>query len=481
MPDALALGLIGVCLAVEAAVVRVGIDDLDEGYFVQQALRVLRAQIPYRDFETLYTPGLLALHALIFNALGGPYVLGPRVLALLTRAGLAIAVYALTRPLVRRPLWAAAPGLFLLLALDDAPDRWEPHPGWLSTLFAVLAAWCLGHRPTTRWLVGAGVAAALAYLFKQNTGVFILAAILAWGLWPHATAPRTYTARRPSRDQSRRVLVPLAAFVAVTLVWLVPLIFAVQYEVLLLASFVGAVSQVGLSSPAEPSLGIPVLCLAGGVWLARTSGVDPRLRWYLLAGVALLCTQYPRMDTLHLAWSAPLLLVVGAVALDRLRPPAASLAVLLGACVLTGPILPERLDVVRQPRVPLAELRFASDVEVPARTAADLQGVIGDIQRRTQPGEPIFVYPTSPLVYALADRPNPTRFDHLNPGAATPNQIQNVIADLETAHVRLIVISDYWRMAWGPPGSNAALEHWLDTRFAEVARYGAYRVLVAGL
>ena len=50
---------------------RVGIDDLDEGYFVQQGARVLHGQVPYRDFLSLYTPGLAYLHAALFWALGG--------------------------------------------------------------------------------------------------------------------------------------------------------------------------------------------------------------------------------------------------------------------------------------------------------------------------------------------------------------------------------------------------------------------------
>jgi hypothetical protein len=475
LPTALALGLIGACLAGEAAVLHTGIDDLDEGYFVQQALRVLHGQVPYRDFQTLYTPGLVTLHALMFWALGGPYVLAPRVVALVARAALAIVLYTLTRPLVRQPVWAAAPSLFLLVGLDDAPERWEPHPGWLSTLFAVLATWCvargpIGRPPAMRWLVGSGLAAGVAYLFKQNTGAFMLAAILVWGAFG-------------SPEWRKRVLVPLAAFAAITLVWLVPLLIVLQGHFALLGEFVGAINQAGLGSPAEPSIGIPLLCLAGGLWLARRfgSGPDARLRWYLLAGSALFCTQYPRMDTLHLAWSAPLLLVVGAVALDRVRPVAAALGVVLGAFLLTGPLLAARVELIRQPLVAIENVRFASDLEVPAPTAADLQGVVADIQLRTQPGEPIFVYPTSPLLYALAERPNPTRFDHLNPGAATPSQIAGIIADLEAAHLRVVVISDFWQTAWGPPGPNAPLEAWLDSRFTEVARYGAYRVLVPGL
>jgi hypothetical protein len=220
-----------------------------------------------------------------------------------------------------------------------------------------------------------------------------------------------------------------------------------------------------------------VLCLVGGVWLIRRSGEERRLRWYLLAGSALFGTQYPRMDTLHLAWSTPLLLVVGAVALDRLRNRGASVAVVLGALVLCLPVVTSRGELLQQPRVPLSEVRFASDVEVPAATAAELQGAVADILRRTRPGQPIFVYPTSPLLYALAERPNPTPYDHLYPGAATPHQIDGVIADLEAADVQLVVISDYWQAAWGPPGPNAPLVAWLEGRFAEVARYGTYRVL----
>ena len=66
-----------------------------------------------------------------------------------------------------------------------------------------------------------------------------------------------------------------------------------------LGVLVGAVNQSGLfSSPEWPVL-VPLLCLAGGLWLSRRPDTDPRLRWYLLAGSALFLTQYPRMDALR--------------------------------------------------------------------------------------------------------------------------------------------------------------------------------------
>ena len=443
-------------LVVDAGVLRFGIDDLDEGYFVQQGARVLHAQVPYRDFLTLYTPGLAYLHAGLFAIGGGPSLVDVRALSLIARGGVVVLLFALTRPFVRSAWWAVLPGLVLLVGLDDVPVRWEPHPGWLSTMFALVAVWCLCRRPSSGWWLAAGAAAALTYAFKQNTGVFILAAVLVW-CW-YLSGPRT-------------CLVPLGAFVGVTLAWLVPLTVTLHGNLSTLGVLVGAVSQAGLFSPPEPTIVIPLAALVAGIWLLRHDS-HPSLRWYLLAGVALFATQLPRMDTLHLAWSAPLLLVLGAIALARLPWHTAALA-LAAVVALLAPTWAGRLTYLAQPFAPVA------DVQAPSQTAADLNGLVADIQQRTQPGEPIFVYPTSPLIYVLADRPNPTRLDHLNPGAAGPADLDQVIADLQRSHTRLIVISDFWESVWGAPGDNAILEGWLNTHYVDVARDGAYRVLMA--
>ena len=103
----IAVGLLILCVLGEAALLRLGIDDLDEGYFVQQAVRVLHGQIPYRDFETLYSPGLVYAHAGLLFAFGGDaragLLLAPRALSLLARGALALLLYVVARPLVRHP------------------------------------------------------------------------------------------------------------------------------------------------------------------------------------------------------------------------------------------------------------------------------------------------------------------------------------------------------------------------------------------
>src|SRR5918912_723524 len=123
-PPLVAGSLLLVAILLEGAVLSVGIDDLDEGYFAQQAMRVVHGQVPYRDFDSLYTPGLLYLHAGLFALLGGPSVVGLRIVALVGRALIAGLMYALGRSFAR-PWWAVVPPIFLLVGLDAAPERWE--------------------------------------------------------------------------------------------------------------------------------------------------------------------------------------------------------------------------------------------------------------------------------------------------------------------------------------------------------------------
>jgi len=445
---------IAAVLALEALALRIGIDDLDEGYFAQQTWRVLHGQVPFRDFDSLYTPGLLYVHAAVMTFM--PHLLALRALSMLFRIAAAALLYVLARPVVAAPLWAALPSVFLLVGFDDAPGRWEPHPSWPATVAALLAVWCITVAPSRRWLFAAGLAAGAAYALKQNTGVFMLVALVLHD-W-------------------RRALLPIAGFTAATIVWLTPLLVAVDGEYASLGPLIGEVNLGGLASPPELTILIPLACLGAGLWLVRLP--DARVRWLILAGTCLFFTEFPRSDSLHLAWSAPLLLVVGAVGLSRIRVGFAVVGVAV-ALLLCMPTLRERVETVRQASMPIIGLPLADGLRVPGQTWSDLLTTVADIRHRTAPGEAIFVYPTSPLLYVLADRPNASRLDHLNPGSANPVQIGSAIDSLSA--VRLIVVSDFWRAAWGPPLDNAPLEDWLFSEFHEVAHFGQYRVLVRSL
>jgi hypothetical protein len=341
-------------------------------------------------------------------------------------------------------------------------------------------------------------------LFKQNTGVLVLGAALLF-TWLRATlgipaAPSAIRATRPPPWDLRPPgpaafghLAPAAGvapsgptagvrasahlllgFSAITLAWMAPLLLAIDWRLGRLAPFVGGVNQAALFSPPEFVDVLPVAAGLLGAWYAWRRCPHPVLAWYVVAGWFLFLTEVPRMDALHLVWSAPLLLVVGTVALDGLPAQAGVLA--LSTLVMAAlPILDWRTDWIGQSRVAMAGVPYAEGLLVPHRTRDDLRGLVDDLRARTAPGEPIFVYPSEPLVYVVAERPNPTRYDHLYPGAAPPDEIQAVIQRL--SDVRIVVTSDFWPLFFGPPADNAPLEATLAHEYREVAHYGAYHVL----
>ena len=145
-------------------------------------------------------------------------------------------------------------------------------------------------------------------------------------------------------------MVPAAAFVGVTLVWLIPLVISLNGDIGKLGVLVGAVNGSSLFAPPEPTILIPLAGNPWRMWVLRRDS-HPYLRWYLLAGLALFATQFPRMDTLHLVWSAPLLLVIGAIALVAACPGAVAI---VGARTQPGPT---RADLDGPPGVPFRAAR----------------------------------------------------------------------------------------------------------------------------
>jgi hypothetical protein len=285
------------------------------------------------------------------------------------------------------------------------------------------------------------------------------------------------------------------------------------------AAGVATLAVLGTRQPDEPALSsvlltpervgyglvtlLPAIAAWSGWALTRRrprSLVDWRLRWYLTIGSLLLVTQYPRMDTLHLAWSAPLLLVVGIAVIARAHAwlvrnghtgharaalvGASFFSVLLASAVpglydragvlyTSNPDTgwPERTGLLTLERPPII-----AGFRLDAAAAYQLRDLLAYLDAETPAGEPIFVYPSSPLVYVLADRPNPTRYSHVYPGLALADQ-QALTSTLDSAGVRTVVVSDAWLDFWGSTESDSAITAYLDTVFQERARFGVFRVL----
>jgi hypothetical protein len=139
------------------------------------------------------------------------------------------------------------------------------------------------------------------------------------------------------------------------------------------------------------------------------------------------------------AWTVPALDRAEAGGSRRSRPTARALARLGGLGLRAdrggGPALAAR---ARRRHAALAAGR--DGVLVPERDAANVEAAVRAIRARVPPGEPIYVVPArsdlvtpgNPLLYVLADRPNPTRYDIQAPGVVTSAPVQReIIADLE--------------------------------------------------
>ena len=71
--------------------------------------------------------------------------------------------------------------------------------------------------------------------------------------------------------------------------------------------------------------------------------------------------------------------------------------------------------------------------------------VIEYVQAHVAAGDKILVYPYLPLYYYLTDTANPTRYEYFQPGMHTPQQAQEMLAELTAARVPVVLFeASFW-------------------------------------
>lgn len=148
--------------------------DRDEGVIFQGALRILRGELPYRDFFSAYTPGSYYLYALLFRVFG-PSIWAPRVLWLLYGALFSALTYLLARRFCSRS--AAATTALLLAVVCPACRGAAVLHSWDSTATTLLAMYCavwLLETNSYLWAFLAGAFAGLTVVIEQSKGAGLL-------------------------------------------------------------------------------------------------------------------------------------------------------------------------------------------------------------------------------------------------------------------------------------------------------------------
>src|ERR1019366_1464650 len=137
----------------------------DEGVLAQGAERVMRGELPHRDFVALWSGGLDYLNAAAFRVLGPRLATLRTVVAAAWLLGLA-AMFAAARHLLSA--WVAG-ALTLCPALWTLPLSPHPLPSWYNlflALFGVAAMLQWMRRRQRIWLVAAGAAAGASVAVK---------------------------------------------------------------------------------------------------------------------------------------------------------------------------------------------------------------------------------------------------------------------------------------------------------------------------
>ena len=164
----------------------------DEGLVLVGADRVLRGEMPYRDFWTLYGPGSYYLLAGLYR-LFGELALVERGLDIAAKTAISTLVVALVLQFGRRAVALAAGvlslGLLLYLRSYSAPL----FPAMAGSLAAVLALYraSTDARPTPAFL--AGVALGVTTCFRHDLGAYTLLASGVFMIqlaWDESTGPR---------------------------------------------------------------------------------------------------------------------------------------------------------------------------------------------------------------------------------------------------------------------------------------------------
>ena len=463
--------------------IRWGINPHDEGLMLQAGERIADGQLPYRDFYANYGPGQYFLIGGL-DWLFGPSLLAWRIVRVLLDAGVAVLAYALVRRDAPEPL---ALGAWVAVAAAMAYPS-IPHPNPTALALALGALLLAGRRPAL-----AGALAGVAIVFRLDLGVAALAGVvlLAWSERRPPAAARAALA-------GTAVAVVLMAPVVIAApgdFWDQTIGFALDEQGLQRLPLPG-----GWDGGFEPNKILEhyypyVLLAAAALWLIAALRGRLSARLWAAAPLAAAGVLYllARADVYHLVPLAAVLpvLLATAAASERNSAWAVALMLALGLIAIQGLDL-KRIQLLDPPPLATIDIDVADGVKAPPAEARALSELSRYVRSRVPPGDPVFVANPrfdlvnvgNPLVYVLVGRPNPTRYDVMQPGVVTTAPVQReIVGDLERTRPRLVIrwlspVADH-REDNGAGRSSGVrlLDRYLARAYEPARRFGDYLVL----
>src|SRR5262249_19969810 len=149
----------------------------DEGQFAQSAERVLRGEVPHRDYMETYTGGLSYLNAFAFRLFGESFATTRLVLFIFFLSWIPVVYWIASR---LAPDWIAG-GITFLAVAWSVPNYSAAVPSWYNLFFATFGVAALSAYITDRvpkWAFLAGLSGGLSFLVKVTAIYYLLGAFL---------------------------------------------------------------------------------------------------------------------------------------------------------------------------------------------------------------------------------------------------------------------------------------------------------------
>ncbi len=475
----------------------------DEGTLVYGAQRVAEGAVPYRDFFEVMGPGTFYWLGLFLKLFGTTWMV-TRLLLLFTGVATTLVIYWLSRRL--RSGLSALPALLILVLAIPLWPAINHH--WDSNLFALLAfaafvSWF--DRPHDWQLPLAGALAGLTTFFIQQNGVLLLLSFML----------TLYLLCRKQPDFLPSAARLLAGYVSLLAALVLAFYAAGALRQFVYANLIWPVSHYGgvnsvpygyglrelhwnawvsLLAPLVPT---PVAYGAAGLFLLpflavaaaplllvilavalRAKAFNRATLPYWITGAALWLAEIHRLDITHLIYSAPLLLILCVSLLHQLQRRfwRYGFRVLAVAMVLFAVF---NALVAQAARTRMVTRRGA--VYAFAEDAA-----LDFLDRHTEAGEPVFIYPYYPMYYFLSGTTNPTRFSILMYNMNTDSQFQEAISALERAKVRYVLwdtlvdgpnLKQWFPSYRQPPLEQLKIEPYLKDHYDLIGIKNGFRVL----
>jgi 4-amino-4-deoxy-L-arabinose transferase-like glycosyltransferase len=466
---------------------------LDEGIYLSGAERILRGQVPYRDFFVMTGPGTFWIQAAILGLLG-PTLRAARLALVFDLALLTALVYWLTARITSRKFALILTIFFFALQTRPLFRLYVNHR-WDSSAFALLATALVlagTEHPRPILFFSAGLVAATAAWITPS----VLVVLMLLGLWLLMV-----------QDLRRQIVPYLAGAACLSLAAGGVLLFqgaigpmfgdlwwtAAHYPAanrvpygygaiapgglrLMFAGVSGAAliaRATGLAAVLLP----PVLPLAVyAAWIVRRLShrkMDQREKLatlLMLASFGFVISAFPRWSADQLLFIVPIFYVLAGYMLNEalksktLRLAAGVFFLLIAVAAFGYSFLTVRSE-------PLIETRIGR-----VRAAPDDQSIIRLATQRINPGDTLFVYPYLPILYFLTGAQNPTQYSFLQPGMMDPITYDKALAQLRAHPPRWILyfaipLSTYhgiWPAADPAALDLTAVDHFVLTNYHPV-------------